>query len=167
MDEPRTGEHGHPAGRPTLPAWMPLALLWAERIIFFAVGVLLFVCALALAFRGVQVLGGLLSGSAADTVALTAQFLDIVLLILMIVEIAYTVSLSLRGAVLSAHPFLIVGLIAVIRRVLVLTVREVGNRSTTDTWISRPTIELVVLALVVMVFVFAIYLLRSRDSASE
>jgi Phosphate-starvation-inducible E family len=167
MEDDPTQAHAHPVPRTSLPGWMPVSLVWAERIVFFAVGVLLFVCALALAFRGVQVLFGLLAGSVGDTVALTAQFLDIVLLILMIVEIAYTVSLSLRGAILSAHPFLIVGLIAVIRRVLVLTVREVGSRTSSDGWISRPTVELVVLAFVVMVFVFAIYLLGKRGTAGD
>jgi len=167
MEEPRAEEHGHTVTSPGLPPWMPISLLWAERIVFFAVGVLLFLCALGLAFRGVQVLAGLLAGSVVDTVSLTAQFLDIVLLILMIVEIAYTVSLSLRGAMLRAQPFLIVGLIAVIRRVLVLTVREVRDHSVTSAWISRSTVDLVVLALVVMVFVFAIYLLRNRGSESE
>jgi len=168
MDK-RRAEHevGLPASRAGLPAWMPLALLWAEQLVFFTVGALLFIWAFGLAFRSLQVLAGLLSGSVGDTVSLTAQFLDIVLLILMIVEIAYTVSLSLRGAMLRADPFLLVGLIAVIRRILVLTVREVRDRGATGGWITQATSDLAVLTLVVMGFVFAIYLLRSRASTDD
>jgi uncharacterized membrane protein (DUF373 family) len=169
MDESSKVEHELPAPRAPLPRWMPLALLWAERLVFFVVGVLLFLAALALAGRSVQVLIQLFNGSVTDTVSSTAQFLDMVLLILMIVEIAYTVSLSLRGAMLRAQPFLIVGLIAVIRRVLVLTVQEVRDRGTliAGGYISRPNIELAVLAAVVMVFVIAIYLLRNKEPLHE
>jgi len=167
MEEGKSTHDLSPA-RAQLPRWMPLALLWAERAVFFVVGVLLFLAALALAGRSLQLLAGLLSGSVSDTVSSTAQFLDMILLILMIVEIAYTVSLSLRGAMLRAQPFLIVGLIAVIRRVLVLTVQEVRDRgAATGPWVSRPNIELGALALVVMVFVVAIYLLRNHEPMHE
>ena len=168
MDEPSKAEHEFANTPAALPRWMPLSLLWAERLVFFVVGVLLFLAALALAIRSIQVLAHLFGGSVADTVSATAEFLDIVLLILMIVEIAYTVSLSLRGAMLRAQPFLIVGLIAVIRRVLVLTVQEVRDRGTlVGGLLSRPNIELAVLALVVMVFVIAIYLLRNKEPLHE
>ena len=168
MDEPSKA-HQPPGSRAALPPWMPLALLWAERLVFFVVGVLLFISALALAVRSVQVLGQLFSGTIPDTVSVTAEFLDMVLLILMIVEIAYTVSLSLRGAMLRAQPFLIVGLIAVIRRVLVLTVQEVRDRGAFvgGGLVSRPNIELAVLAFVVMVFVLAIYLLKNKEPMHE
>ena len=169
MDEPSKAPNEFGGSRAALPKWMPLSLLWAERLVFFVVGVLLFVAALALAVRSVQILGPLFSGSVPGPVSTTADFLDMVLLILMIVEIAYTVSLSLRGAMLRAQPFLIVGLIAVIRRVLVLTVQEVRDRGAVvgGGLISRPNIELAVLAFVVMVFVFAIYLLRNKEPLHE
>jgi len=168
MDEPSKVPHELSGSRAALPQWMPLALLWAERLVFFIVGVLLFVAALALAARSIQILVDLFRGDL-NPVMVTADFLDTVLLILMIVEIAYTVSLSLRGAMLRAQPFLIVGLIAVIRRVLVLTVQEVRDRGAMvgGGLISRPNIELAVLALVVMVFVVAIYLLRNREPMNE
>jgi len=49
------------------------------------------------------------------------QLLDRLLLILMIVEILYTVQVSFSEHALVPEPFLIVGLIATIRRLLVLT----------------------------------------------
>jgi uncharacterized membrane protein (DUF373 family) len=86
-----------------------------------------------------------------------SEFLDVVLLVLMVVELAYTVILSLRGAVLLAEPFLIVGLIAVIRRMLVITVGEVGAHSGS---VSQNATELAILSGIVVVFVGSIVILR-------
>ena len=58
--------------------------------------------------------GGDLRTSAAD-------LLNAVLLVLMLVETLHTVGISIRERVLVPEPFLIVGLIAAIRLVLVLT----------------------------------------------
>lgn len=46
------------------------------------------------------------------------DFLDKVLLVLIIVEIVHTVVLSLRAHALAAQPFIVVGLVAVIRKIL-------------------------------------------------
>ena len=46
------------------------------------------------------------------------DFLDKILLVLILVEIVHTVVLSLRAHALAAQPFLIVGLVAVIRKIL-------------------------------------------------
>jgi uncharacterized membrane protein (DUF373 family) len=46
--------------------------------------------------------------------------LDQVLLVLILVEIVHTVVLSLQSHRLAAQPFIVVGLVAVIRRILVL-----------------------------------------------
>jgi len=47
--------------------------------------------------------------------------LDQLLLVLLIVELLYTVHVSFREHVLTAPPFLLVALIAAVRRILVLT----------------------------------------------
>jgi hypothetical protein len=60
-----------------------------------------------------------------------------------------------------AEPFLIVGLIAVIRRILVITVGEVGPSGSS---VSRNATELGILTGVVIVFVFSIFLLRRRPN---
>jgi uncharacterized membrane protein (DUF373 family) len=133
-------------------------LLWSERLIFFAIGVLLFAAAVALLKQSVQVLFSMFAG-AGSPILFGSQFLDVILLVLMVVELAYTVLLSLRGSVLLPEPFLIVGLIAVIRRILVITVGEVGPSGSS---ISASAIELGILTGVVVVFVGSITLLRSR-----
>jgi len=138
----------------------------AERAVFTLVAVLLFVAAVALAWNGVLDIIPLFTGTSHGAIAETAEFLNLVLLILMIGEIAFTVTLSVRGVGLNAQPFLIVGLIAVIRRILLLTVEEVqGNVETVHGIVSKSTIDLAILTLVVMAFVFSIYLLRKQEKA--
>lgn len=46
------------------------------------------------------------------------DFLDKMLLVLILVEIVHTVVLSLRAHALAAQPFIVVGLVAVIRKIL-------------------------------------------------
>jgi uncharacterized membrane protein (DUF373 family) len=174
--QPRDRLKLDPAGSAIIDphAWNPPALRVAttalrlsERIIFGVVGLLLSAVALTLTFRSLQVVYSLVVSSGSMTIPLTANFLDLILLILMLAEIIYTVTLSLRGAVLSPQPFLIVGLIAVIRRILVITVQEVqtGHPSQTG-WLAQNTLDLAVLTIVVMAFVFAICLLQRRQNAA-
>jgi uncharacterized membrane protein (DUF373 family) len=65
------------------------------------------------------------------------------LLVLILVEIVHTVVLSLRSHRLAAQPFIVVGLVAVIRRILVLTSSAVPVNTT----------ELALLIAMVAVFV--------------
>lgn len=140
-----------------------LLLVWAERIVFMVIGVLLFLAALALLKQSFVVLFEMISGPK-TAIAYGSEFLDVVLLVLMVVELAYTVILSLRGAVLLAEPFLIVGLIAVIRRMLVITVGEVGARQGN---VSENALELAILTGIVVVFVGSIVLLRTRPQRED
>ncbi len=134
----------------------------AEQSVFFIIGLLLFVASLALLARAVPMLVDIIASGTASPIQVGTNFLDLVLLVLMVVELAYTVMLSLRGAVLSAEPFLIVGLIAVIRRILVITVGEFKNGSPQPSFSTESGIELGILTAVVLVFVVSIALLRTR-----
>ncbi len=139
------------------------ALMWTERLVFFLIGALLFVAALALLVRSAVTLWALISSPSASTISVGSDFLDLILLVLMVVELAYTVVLSLRGAVLVAEPFLLVGLIAVIRRILVITVGEVGGAGSGKTGLNLASeVELGVLTAIVIAFVLSIVILRSR-----
>jgi len=137
-------------------------LTWTERLIIFAIGVLLFVGALALLVNVARHIGTLFTSG--DIIGETTEFLDLILLTLMLVELAYTVILSLRGAMLAAEPFLIVGLIAVIRRILVITVGHVKTGDTSGAASTQSLIELGVLSGVVLAFVISIVLLRQRPA---
>ena len=147
----------HPAERAAIRT-----LAIAEQFVFFIIGILLFAAALALLARAVPMLVDIIASGTDSPIQVGTNFLDLVLLVLMVVELAYTVMLSLRGAVLSAEPFLIVGLIAVIRRILVITVGEFKNGNASPTFSTESGIELGILTGVVLVFVVSIALLRSR-----
>ncbi|MFH0882649.1 MAG: phosphate-starvation-inducible PsiE family protein [bacterium] len=86
--------------------------------------------------------------------------LDKLMLTLMVLEILYTVRISIRSHSLSAEPILVVGILAAIRRILVISV-ESGYLITVgqDGFIGLMA-EIAVLGLLVLMFVVAIILLR-------
>jgi phosphate starvation-inducible membrane PsiE len=101
------------------------------------------------------------------------RIIDRLLLVLMLVEILHTVRISIRSHVLVTEPFLIVGLIATIRRILVITL-EAANLSRPETWshggdaiFHASVIELGLLGFMVLVLVISIYLLRHSPTAPE
>jgi uncharacterized membrane protein (DUF373 family) len=137
------------------------ALRWVERSVFFLIGVLLFAVALILLVRSVGFLAPLMVAGRTAMISASENFLAVILFVLILVELAYTVMLSLRGAELSAEPFLIVGLIAVVRRILVITVGEVAPNQAVPPGAFPPGgTELLILTAVAMAFVLALWLLR-------
>jgi hypothetical protein len=145
-----------------------VALLFrAERAIFYLVGSLFLLAAFVLAIRAAFELWQMIVGPADATLLTATRFLDVMLLVLMVVELAYTVLVSLQGAALLPEPFLIVGLIAVIRRMLVITVGEIGSGGTPSGTLSTHALELLVLTGIVIAFVGAIVLLRARPRSKN
>jgi hypothetical protein len=88
------------------------------------------------------------------------------LVVLMLVEILHTVLVSVRSGALTPEPFLVVGLIASIRRILVITletsqVAQHGAMTTGSTALFHASmLELGVLGGLIVVMVASIYLLR-------
>src|SRR6267154_832435 len=103
----------------------------------------------------------------------TLRVLNELLIVLMLVEILHTVRISIRSHVLVTEPFLVVGLIASIRRILVIslemaTLTKEGNWSSDGASIFRAAmIELGLLGLLVLVLVFSITLLRRYPPTSK
>jgi hypothetical protein len=135
-----------------------------EAAFYIAVGLFLSAAALgelvgaaAILFRGVA--GGTLAGYG-------LQVLDQLLIVLVLVEILHTVRISIRSKEIIIEPFLIVGLIASVRRVLVITMQaakltEDAHNSTSSTvTFQNSMIELGLLGYLVLMFVIAIHLLR-------
>lgn len=96
--------------------------------------------------------------------------IDRLLFLLMIVEILHTVRVSMRSGRLTCEPFLIVGLIASIRRVLVITLQssEVMHGSMTaerQALFNASMVELGVLAGLILVMVISIFLLHRAEPA--
>ena len=96
----------------------------------------------------------------------TLRVLNELLVVLMLAEILHTVRISIRSHVLVTEPFLVVGLIASIRRLLVISLEIATARKdvvwTDDTMrVFRATmIEVGLLGLLVLALVFSITLLR-------
>jgi uncharacterized membrane protein (DUF373 family) len=63
----------------------------------------------------------------------TLRVLDQLLVVLMLVEILHTVRVSIRSHILVTEPFLVVGLIASIRRILVITL-EASTLTKEGSW---------------------------------
>lgn len=77
------------------------------------------------------------------------DFLDSSLLVLILVEIVYTVVLSMRAHSLSAQPFLVVGLVAVIRKIL-FALGSQTKINTDQLWLYVAMTAVFVASLVVM-----------------
>ena len=135
-------EEDRPAPRPAVTAsiW---ALEHAQDFVTVAVGVVLIILAATLAVYGVVSFVEDVQKHTMTTAA--SNLLDRVLLVLILVEIVHTVVLSLRAHRLAAQPFIVVGLVAVIRRILFL----LSNQNTI------PTAELALLLGMVVAFVAA------------
>jgi uncharacterized membrane protein (DUF373 family) len=97
------------------------------------------------------------------------EAVDRLLFVLMVVEVMHTVRVSFRSGRLVCEPFLIVGLIASIRRVLVITL-ETTQAQQPGKWnpnaqalLNSTMLELAVLAGLILVMVISIYILRRSD----
>ena len=88
--------------------------------------------------------------------------LDRLLLVLMLVELLYTVQVSFREHALVPEPFLIVGLVAATRRILVLTAEFTGSHEVTDARFRMTMIELSVLTAIIVALVASLLMLRRR-----
>jgi uncharacterized membrane protein (DUF373 family) len=92
-----------------------------EHLLYAALGLLLSIGAfLALAGAAVQLWNGLGDWTSTATIF---SIIDRLLFVLLLIEVLHTVRASIRSGGLTCEPFLIVGLIASIRRVLVITLQ--------------------------------------------
>jgi uncharacterized membrane protein (DUF373 family) len=141
--------------------WLARAFTHVEDAVYLGLGLLLAAGAVALLVTtGFGFVRSVLAGAFVDHVI---ELLDQVLLIFMIVEILYTVQVSFREHALVPEPFIVVGLIAVIRRVLVLTA-EFGELLEKSELIFRNAmLELGLLTVMVIALVVALVLLRRRS----
>jgi uncharacterized membrane protein YeiB len=132
------------------------SFIWGEKIIYILISVLLFVTALFLVVNSAVMLVVALSSH--DYIQGALHVIDRVLLALMVVEIMYTVKVSLQSHTLQAEPFFIVGLIASIRRILIISVESayLPERFT------HHMIEMGVLGGIIIIFLVGILLCKKR-----
>ena len=133
---------------------------WVEDSVYVGLGVLLSISAVVL--LGSTAVGFVRDLWSASLPGAVIGLLDRTLLVLMIVELLYTVELSFREHALVPEPFLIVGLVAATRRVLVLTA-EFGSQVQNADAFRVAMIELVILTIMIVAFVASLLMLRRRS----
>jgi uncharacterized membrane protein (DUF373 family) len=104
------------ASRPPAAGWSIWVLEHAQDFVTIIVGLVLIALAAALLVSGIVEFFQDVMKHSISTAGI--NLLDRVLLVLILVEIVHTVVLSLRAHRLAAQPFIIVGLVAVIRKIL-------------------------------------------------
>jgi uncharacterized membrane protein (DUF373 family) len=149
-------------------AFASLAFLKIEIFAYMVLGLLLALVAL-LGVGGAAVTLWRALTEMGDAEALVVT-IDRLLFVLMVVEILHTVRVSFRSGTLVCEPFLIVGLIASIRRVLVITL-ESSQVNQPGKWtpdsqamLNSTMLELVVLGGLILIMVISIALLRHSQN---
>ncbi len=141
-------------------AWVAHAFTTVEDIVYLGLGFLLAGSSIALLVSGVISFGqNLMARTLTGNIV---PLLDRILLILLVVELLYTVQVSFREHALIPEPFLLVGLIAAIRRVLVLTAEFAQVHDEPETVFRHFVIELVVLTVLIVALVVSLVILQKR-----
>ncbi len=143
----------------------------AEQIVYACIGALLTVSlVIALLGSASLLVDGARDWSGTDSVY---HIIDRLLFVLMLVEILHTVHASIRSGTLLCEPFLIVGLIACIRRILVITLEtsqivQPGKwNPTSQSLFQASMIELGVLAALIVVLVGGIWVIARQTPGKE
>jgi len=163
-----------PSTRPTENRFQVFScesLSLVEMVIYAALGLILSLAAMFALFTACQALWqGLAAGASSKTVV---EVIDRLLVVLLLVEILHTVRISIRSHTLVTEPFLVVGLIATIRRMLVITL-DASNLTSAANWandgqakLRASMLELGLLGAIVIVLVISIHILRKSQSPYE
>jgi uncharacterized membrane protein (DUF373 family) len=146
------------------------AIYWAERAergIYWTVGTILVLSAAV--FLVYTIREAFLAYTEGHFTSATIRAFDRSLLTLMLAQIVYTTLSYLRQGMLQVEPVLVVGIIAVVRRILVLTAVVSGTSGEMGLVITfeQSMTELGLLALTVLVLAVAVYLVRKgKDKAT-
>jgi uncharacterized membrane protein (DUF373 family) len=152
--------HREPENTP--PSQSERLLDYGNRVIYLAVAILFLLAAAAMSVYSVVTL---VTHAGAGFPSELIEFIDDLLLVLIILEILSTVRSYLETGHTSVQPFLIIGIISATRRILAIGAQTALN-PVAESAFRRQTIELGVNALVVLALALAIFLL-SRRSASD
>ena len=129
-----------------------------EDIVYVGLGLLLTIAALTLLLTTLKsVLLALWTRALGGQIV---NLLDQILLILLVIELLYTVQVSFRERGLIAEPFLVVALIAAIRRILILTAEVARLPEAGEAVFRHAMLELGVLTVMVLVLVGSLIMLQ-------
>jgi flagellar biogenesis protein FliO len=131
----------------------------SESVVLVLIGIALVVVAVLLLYSGMHDLNDAVHQGPGEIEHKAVEILNTVLLVMMTMEIVYTVAISLESHVLNAEPFLIIGVIAGIRRMLVITATSTEQETHPDQF-HNMLVELGLLAATVVALAAAIWILR-------
>ncbi len=150
-----------------MPTWgttLARLLRLAEEAVYILIGALLVLAAIGLLVSaGVQ----FATGVKAEPHKATLELLDTLLLVLMLAEILYTVVVTLLEHVLVLRPFLIIALIAAVRRVLIITAQQASLVSASAEHFRRAMLELSLHAVLILVLIYGLVLLTRHGVESQ
>src|ERR1700728_1674105 len=122
----------------------------SESVVLVLIGVALVLVAALLLYSGMADLSDAVHGGPAEIEHKSIDILNTVLLVMMTMEIVYTVAISLESHTLNAEPFLIIGMIAGIRRMLVITATSTSMEAEAPAIFHNTLVELGLLAATVV-----------------
>ena len=129
-----------------------------QDVVYVALGVLLAVTAGIVLVQGAVELWR--SATTGVDVRAVVSVLDRILLALMVVELLYTVQVSFREHALVPQPFLLVALIAGVRRILVITAEFSAQERADDRAFQHVMWELALLTVLIVVLVASLVILQ-------
>lgn len=136
---------------------LQLTLSGLESLLYGAAGLLLVIAAVFLVIAtGATIVEAVTTEqSAIETGVLV---LDRILLILIVAELAYTLRMVVEQHSVAAEPFLFIGVIAVVRRILIVTAEF--EKPQTEEGLFNLLLELGLLGVLVLALAAAIFLIR-------
>jgi uncharacterized membrane protein (DUF373 family) len=143
------------SGRPEKQPLIVTILNYAEKVVYYGAAFALLVTIVMLFVSAGTALLAVFEAGPLDT-ALTV--LDRVLLIFIFVELLDTIGIFVRENEIVAEPFLLIGLIAVVRRILLVTAEAEQTVGTAE--FPNLILELGVLTALVISLSFALYFTR-------
>lgn len=137
----------------------------AEEYIYIAAGFILVLAAAGLLVTAIIEIG--ISLKDYDYTAAVVQLLDRILLVLMLAEIIYTVQRIAHTRRLEATPFLVIGIIAAIRRMLIITAESADTVNLDDSHFQGAIAELGLLAFMVLLLAISIRLIHNCNQIDK
>jgi len=129
-------------------------LIFGEKIIYVLIVLFLFVGAFLLVYD--EIITIFSYSVEANGIQIIIEIISKTLLLLMIIEILVTVRISIKEHTVCAEPFFVIGLIASIRRILIISVETAYMHE----YFKQYMIEIGVLVGLSLAFVVSIALLR-------
>jgi flagellar biogenesis protein FliO len=131
----------------------------SESVVLVLIGIALVLVAVLLLYSAMHDLNEAVHIGPDEIERKAIGILNTVLLVMMTMEIVYTVAISLKSHTLNAEPFLIIGIIAGIRRMLVITATSAEQEAHAAQF-HNTLVELGLIAATVVALAGAIWILR-------